>query len=379
MIIRHAIEIVTRSFYIYIFIIYLTYCNYIMIKIISGIQSTGSLHIGNYLGSISKNINLQNKYQLNLFVANLHTITVDFDPTQARQNIIELVKIYLASGFDTNKNNIFLQSEINEHAALGHVLLCHTTMGELERMTQYKDKKQKFVQSNQTIKIPTGLLTYPTLMAADILLYQSDYVCVGDDQKQHLELTRDIAIRMNKRYGELFKVPEPIIAKVGSRIMDLNDPSKKMSKSSLSKKGIINLDDSREEVLSKIKSAKTDNLNKVNFDYKTQPEISNLVSIYYGAINDHFNLGLKSAKFNKALDEEVVPIDIIKHFENKSYKDFKEELFELIWNILDNIQTNMKKITDEDVMRVLKSGKDKLLPIAQKTLLKVYQKLGMVI
>ncbi|XCA70155.1 tryptophan--tRNA ligase [Mycoplasmoides gallisepticum] len=348
-----------------------------MIKIISGIQSTGSLHIGNYLGSISKNINLQNKYQLNLFVANLHTITVDFDPTQARQNIIELLKIYLASGFDTNKNNIFLQSEINEHAALGHVLLCHTTMGELERMTQYKDKKQKFVQSNQTIKIPTGLLTYPTLMAADILLYQSDYVCVGDDQKQHLELTRDIAIRMNKRYGELFKVPEPIIAKVGSRIMDLNDPSKKMSKSSLSKKGIINLDDSREEVLSKIKSAKTDNLNKVNFDYKTQPEISNLVSIYYGVINDHFNLGLKSAKFNKTLDEEVTPIDIIKHFENKSYKDFKEELFELIWNILDNIQTNMKKITDEDVMRVLKKGKDKLLPIAQKTLLNVYQKLGM--
>ncbi|QMT98395.1 tryptophan--tRNA ligase [Mycoplasma tullyi] len=350
-----------------------------MNKIISGIQSTGSLHIGNYLGSISKNINLQNKYQLNLFVANLHTITVDFDPLVSRQNIIQLVKIYLASGFDTTKNNIFLQSEINEHAALGHVLLCHTTMGELERMTQYKDKKQKFVQSNQTIKIPTGLLTYPTLMAADILLYQSDYVCVGEDQKQHLELTRDIAIRMNKKYGELFKVPEPIIAKVGSRIMDLNNPDKKMSKSSLSKKGIINLDDSREEVLAKIKSAKTDNLNKVNFDYKTQPEISNLVGIYYGAINDHFNVGLKSAKYNKSLDEEVTPADIINNFENKSYKDFKEELFELIWNILDNIQTNMKNITDEDVLKVLKNGKENLLPIAQKTLLSVYQKLGMVV
>lgn len=301
-----------------------------MNKIISGIQSTGSLHIGNYLGSISKNINLQNKFQLNLFVANLHTITVDFDPSQARDNIINLVKIYLASGLDISKNNIFLQSEINEHAALGHVLLCHTTMGELERMTQYKDKKQKFVQSNQTIKIPTGLLTYPTLMAADILLYQSDYVCVGEDQKQHLELTRDIAIRMNKKYGDIFKVPEPIIAKVGARIMDLSNPSKKMSKSSISKKGIINLDDSREEVLAKIKSAKTDNLNKINFDYKTQPEVSNLVSIYYGAINDHFNIGLKSAKYNKNQNEEVLPTDIIKYFENKSYKDLKEELFELI-------------------------------------------------
>ncbi|MDC4163028.1 tryptophan--tRNA ligase [Mycoplasma sp. T363T] len=348
-----------------------------MNKIISGIQSTGSLHLGNYLGSISKNLSLQNQYQLNLFVANLHTITVDFDRFQGRQNIIDLVKIYLASGLDVSKNNIFLQSDINEHPALGHVLLCHTTMGELERMTQYKDKKQKFVQNNQTIKIPTGLLTYPTLMAADILLYNADYVCVGDDQKQHIELTRNIAIRMNNKYGELFKVPEPIIAKVGARIMDLANPSKKMSKSALSKKGIINLDDSKEDVFNKIKSAKTDNLNTVGFDYKTQPEISNLVGIYYASINDHLNNELRTKLFNKS--SEVLVEDVINRYHNKSYKDFKEELFEIIWNILGTIQTNIKNISDEDVKKVLMKGKENLLPIAQATLLNVYKKLGMVV
>ncbi|QZX48989.1 tryptophan--tRNA ligase [Mycoplasma sp. E35C] len=348
-----------------------------MNKIISGIQSTGFLHLGNYLGSISQNLSLQDKYQLNLFVANLHTITVDFDPKTAQQNIIDLVKIYLAAGLDIEKNNIFLQSEINEHPALGHVLLCHTTMGELERMTQYKDKKQKFVQHNQTVKIPTGLLTYPTLMAADILIYNADYVCVGADQKQHIELTRNIAIRMNNKYGELFKIPEPIIASVGARIMDLNDPSKKMSKSSLSKKGVISLDDSKEEVLAKIKSAKTDALNKINYDYSTQPEVSNLVGIYYASINDHLNQELRQKLFNKVTKISVE--DIINKFNNKSYKDFKEELFEVVWNILAIIQANKAKISDEYVRQVLDMGKKNLLPIAKQTLLNVYKKLGMVV
>lgn len=254
-----------------------------MKRIISGIQPTNNLTLGNYLGSIKEYTKFQNEYEMYIFVANLHSLTTrNINPSDLLQNSRNIIKSFIACGVDPNKVNIFYQSDVIEHTMLEHILMCNTTLGELNRMTQFKDKSSKAIKlNNGTEMIPTGLLIYPVLMASDILLYDADLVPVGADQKQHLELTRNIAIRFNNHYNiNLFKIPEPSIPKVGARIMDLQNPNIKMSKSSENHKGVIFLNDSLDISIKKIKSALTDNLNKIKYDIINQPGVSNLISIY---------------------------------------------------------------------------------------------------
>lgn len=345
-------------------------------RIISGIQSSGRLHLGNYLGSISNFVKLQDFYETYLFVADLHAITVDFDPSIIYKNKLEIASTYLASGLDPNKVNIFIQSEIYEHAMLGYILMCHTNLGELERMTQYKNKleNESLKQSNNTIKIPTGLLVYPTLMAADILLYQPNLVPVGADQKQHIELTRDIALRFNKKYGETFIIPEPLIPKSGSKIMDLTDPKKKMSKSSKNSKGIIYLDDSIDEITEKIKIAKTDSFNKVKYNLIEQPSISNLMTIYLCSINDPINEKLRNEMFKK--NEDVTYEDIEVKYNNHDYRIFKIDLTKIVSSLIQTIQNRKREYMNNHIEEVLKMGKEKAKLIAKETLGNVYEKIG---
>lgn len=314
----------------------------------SGIQPTNDLTLGNYLGALCNFVKLQNNYKNIVFVADLHALTTDFKSDLDTQSL-KILKYYLAVGLDLDKTIIFKQSDVLEHTFMSYLLTCNTTMGELSRMTQFKDKAQKFKNSNGTEFIPTGLLIYPVLMAADILLYNPDVVIVGSDQKQHLELTRNIAIRINNRFKkEFFKIPEPYIAKYGSRIMDLQDPSKKMSKSSINKKGTIFLSDSPKEIETKIKSALTDNFNKVKFDLEKQPGISNLITIYH----------LISNLSIEEIEEKY------KNIEN--YGVFKKDLIILINNLLSNIQEKISKISDEEAKIIFIEGAKKAKIIANK-------------
>jgi len=218
-----------------------------MKRMLSGIKPTGQLHLGNYIGALSKFVEYQDEYEVIAFIANLHTITVYQEPKELQKNLKDCVALYLACGLDPNKTTIFLQTDVMEHAQLGFILCCNTYMGELNRMTQYKDKIAKDEKN-----ISCGIFTYPTLMSADILIYDADFVPVGEDQKQHVELCRDVAIRFNNKFGNTFKVPEPLIPKVGARIMSLSDPSKKMSKSDETNKGCIYL-------LDNLKTARKEN------------------------------------------------------------------------------------------------------------------------
>lgn len=348
-----------------------------MKRVISGIQSSGRLHLGNYLGSITNFIKQQDHHDLFIFVADLHAITVDFDPKNIEQSRIDIVTTYLASGLDPQKATIFMQSDINEHAALGYTLMCHTAIGELERMTQYKHKVATSLgrQDNNTVKIPTGLLTYPTLMAADILLYKPNFVPVGADQKQHIELARDLAIRFNKKYGETFVVPEPLIAKVGSRIMDLADPTKKMSKSSQNHKGVIFLDDSLETIETKIKTAKTDSLNKITYDLENQSSVANLITIYSCSINDDLNDDLRKELFNKS--SAISTADIEKKYVDANYKVFKEDLAKVVINLIKKLQERKLKFSNPELLgKILLKGKEKAQAIARDTLRQVYDKIG---
>lgn len=249
-------------------------------KIVSGITPTGKYTLGNYLGAIKNLVKMQDDYDLYIFVANLHGITTPYDKNNYMNNQENLIYTYLASGLDIDKIKIFYQSHVYEHTLLAHILLCNTTLGELNRMTQFKDKSQK--SSNGTVFIPTGLLTYPTLMAADILLYDVDYVIVGDDQKQHIELVRNVAERINNKFdNNIFNIPLPMIKKreEGSRIMNLQNPNKKMSKSDSEELGNIYLFDSPEEIEKKISKAVTDSENKIYYDPENKPGVSNLLVI----------------------------------------------------------------------------------------------------
>lgn len=248
-----------------------------MKKVLSGIQPSGNLTLGNYLGAIKNYIKLQENFDCNFFIADLHSITVDQDPIELKKNINSLAAIYLACGLD--KSSMFVQSDINEHAALGWIMQCISTNGELSRMTQFKDKSSK----NESFA--TGLYTYPTLMAADILLYNADFVPVGDDQTQHLELSRNLARRFNNKYGETFIVPKPIISSTGARIMSLQNPEFKMSKSDENTNATIYILDDAKTILKKVKSAVTDSENVVKYDRANKPGISNLIDIY-AAIKD---------------------------------------------------------------------------------------------
>ncbi len=243
--------------------------------ILSGIQATGNLTLGNYLGAINNWKKMQEDYECNYMIADLHTLTIRNDPEKLRNNTLDLLALYIAAGIDPEKSNIFIQSHVAAHAELAWILNCYTYMGELSRMTQFKDKSMKHADN-----INSGLFTYPVLMAADILLYQADLVPVGEDQKQHVELTRNIAERFNKIYGDTFKIPEPYIQGVAARVMGLQDPTSKMSKSSTIPNDSIFLNDEPDIILKKFKKAITDSENIVRFDKKEKPGISNLISIY---------------------------------------------------------------------------------------------------
>ncbi|MFA5289503.1 MAG: tryptophan--tRNA ligase [Candidatus Izemoplasmatales bacterium] len=328
-----------------------------MKTILSGIKPSGSLTLGNYIGAIKQFVQLQQHMDdavFYLFVADLHAITVEQKKSDLLTAIRQVAGMYLAAGLDPAKTVLFIQSEIPQHAELGYLLQCNTYMGELERMTQYKDKNRK-----QDTSLTSALFTYPALMAADILLYDADYVPVGDDQKQHLELARDIAIRMNHRYGDCFKVPEPIIPEVGARVMDLQNPEKKMSKSDESDKGYVSLFDDEATIIKKIKSAVTDSIGIVQFDPVHQPGVSNLLTIY------------------AALTELSIQ-DICTKYESKGYKEFKEDLAHIVASTLKPLKARYDAITSSSELdRILDEGREIASAYAQKKLRKIKQKIGL--
>ena len=324
--------------------------------ILSGIQATGDLHLGNYIGAMKNFVKMQEDYDCYYMIANLHALTVRRNPNELRQNALKVLATYIAVGIDPDRSTIFLQSQVHEHAELGWVLDCYTYMGELSRMTQYKDKSSKHADN-----INAGLFTYPSLMAGDILLYQADLVPTGEDQKQHVELTRDIAERFNKLYGETFKIPEPYIPKIGARIMGLQDPTSKMSKSSTLPNDTILLIDTPEVIMKKVKKAVTDSEGIVKYDEENKPGISNLMEIY-GIIN------------NKTIEE------IEKEFEGEGYGTFKVAVAERIIKELEpfHIKYNELMANPEYLEEIYNKGAKKAQEVASRTLRDVYEKIGII-
>ncbi len=322
-----------------------------MKRIFSGAQPTGNVHLGNYLGALRNWVALQYEYESFFCIVNLHAVTVPQDPMLLAEKTRELARIYLAVGIDPKVSTIFIQSDVSEHAELTWILNCVARMSELERMTQFKDKARK-----QSENVTIGLFDYPVLMASDILLYQTDLVPVGDDQKQHLELTRDLAIRFNRDYGETFRVPEPYIPKIGARIMSLADPTKKMSKSDDDPNGCVMLLDDADTVGRKFKRAVTDSGTEIRFD-DSRPAITNLLTIY------HLLSGRK-------------PAEIEDHFAGKGYAQLKQELAEITIEFLKPFQERVRGISDSELNRVLADGRDKARNIATGTLSRVTDAMG---
>ena len=325
---------------------------------LSGIKPTGDLTLGSYLGAIKNWSERAEQYDCYYFMADLHALTTRNNPADLRRRTLEQLAQYVACGLDPQKNTLFLQSHVPAHAELGWVLNCYTMFGELSRMTQFKDKSAKNADN-----INGGLFTYPALMAADILLYQPDYVPVGDDQKQHVELTRDVAQRFNKLYGETFKVPEPFIPKVGARIMDLLDPHSKMSKSDEIGNGRICLMDRPEDIARKFKRAVTDSDTErcVRFDPENKPGVANLMNIYAAVT------GLSFA-------------EIERDFEGKGYGAFKPAVGEAVIETLRPIREEAERIMKDKayLQNLCKDGAERASYIANKTLRKVYKKVGLV-
>lgn len=328
-----------------------------MKTLVSGIQPSGRLTLGNYLGAIKNFIALQDEGEFEeffVFIADLHAITVPKDPTMLRQSIKKLAALYLACGLNPERITLFIQSEVHEHAEIGYLLQTITYIGELERMTQYKDKKAKQVEG-----VSSALLTYPVLMAGDILLYNANGVPVGQDQKQHLELTRTLAERFNSKYSETFNIPDALIVKEGAKIMSLQDPSKKMSKSDPLEKASIYLDDSEAIIRKKIASAVTDSDGIIKYDEVNKPGISNLLNIL-------------SCCTNKSIS------DLETEFEGVGYGEFKKAVADAIITLLMPIQEKYEKIlADKDYLnKVLDDGAQKASYFARKTLSKVKRKMG---
>ncbi|MCQ2921200.1 tryptophan--tRNA ligase [Helicobacter pylori] len=322
-------------------------------RVFSGIQPTGQIHLGNYLGAIKHWVEMQDEYE-NLFcVVNSHAITLPIDPTFLKSQTYELVKLLLACGISPKQSGLFIQSEVDEHPALAWLLDCQVSMGEMQRMTQFKDKSLKNPKS-----VNVGLFNYPILMASDILLYQSDLVPVGEDQKQHLELTRNIAERFNRDFGNCFKVPEPLIAKVGARVMGLDDPKVKMSKSHQGANHAIFLLDEPDIIVRKIKKAATDSTGVIAFDEKREG-VFNLLNIYMLLSNES-------------------PEKIEERFKNKGYGDFKKELAEVVIQALKPIQERYKEISDDEVKAILNCGTEKARPLARATYQKAKELMGLV-
>lgn len=321
-------------------------------RIFSGAQPTGNVHLGNYLGALRNWVALQHEYESFFCIVNLHAITMPHDPAQLAEKTRDLARIYLAVGIDPQVSTVFVQSDVAEHAALTWVLNCSARKSELERMTQYKDKARR-QQENLSI----GFFDYPVLMAADILLYQTDLVPVGDDQRQHLELTRDLAIRFNRDYGDTFKIPDAYIPKVGARIMSLSDPSKKMSKSDDDPNGCVLLMDDADSVRKKFKRAVTDSGTEIRFD-QSRPAINNLLEIYH-------------------LITATSPQQVEDHFAGKGYAQLKGDLAEATVEFLRPIQQRVNEITDERLDQILNAGREKAKQIASVTLEDVFQRTGL--
>ena len=322
--------------------------------LLSGIQPSGELHLGNYLGAIKNWAELSDQFDCYWFLADLHTITVRQNPAELRRRTLTQIAAYIACGLDPAKNTIFVQSHVHQHAELGWVLDCYTMFGELSRMTQFKDKSAKHADN-----INAGLFTYPCLMAADILLYQPDFVPVGEDQKQHVEICRDIANRFNHVYGDVFKMPEPYIPKAGARVMSLNQPDTKMSKSI--PEGCVFLLEKPEDILRKFKRAITDSDTErcVRFDPQAKPGVSNLMQIY-------------SAVTGKSMET------IEAEFDGKGYGAFKPAVGEAVVELLRPIREETERLlADKGYLEsVYRAGAEKASHVAEKTLRKVYKKVG---
>ncbi|HYN84416.1 MAG TPA: tryptophan--tRNA ligase [Pyrinomonadaceae bacterium] len=321
-------------------------------RIFSGAQPTGNLHIGNYLGALRNWVELQREYESFFCIVNLHAVTVPQDPAKLAAKTLEVARIYLAAGIDPKVSTVFVQSDVPEHAELAWVLNCVVRISELERMTQYKDKARKARED-----VRTGLLTYPALMAADILLYRTDLVPVGHDQKQHLELTRDIAERFNRDFGETFRIPEAFIPEVGAKIMALDDAAKKMSKSDENVNGSITLMDDADTIRKKFRRAVTDSGAEIRFD-DSRPAITNLLSVYQ----------LLTGK--TAAEAEA-------NFAGKGYAQLKSELADATIEFLRPFQERAHGYSDEDVRRVLGEGRDRARTIARETMRTVYERMGL--
>lgn len=327
------------------------------LRILSGIQATGKLTLGNYLGAINNWVKMQDKYDCYYMIADLHTLTVRNDPDVLRKNTLNLIALYIAAGLDPENNTIFIQSHIKEHSELAWILNCYTYIGELSRMTQFKDKSLKHEDN-----INSGLFTYPVLMAADILLYKADLVPVGQDQKQHLEITRDIAQRFNKKYGDTFIVPGPYIQGTGAKIMGLQNPTAKMSKTSINLNDVIFLDDTVDNINLKLKKAVTDSENIVRFDPILKPGVSNLMSIY-------------SSITGSSIEK------IEQEFLGKGYGKFKSIVADAVIEKLRPIQNRYRdlKNNNEYLEEVYKNGARQARLIARRTLRNVKRKIGLII
>ena len=323
-------------------------------RVFSGIQPTGEIHIGRYVGAVRNWVEMQDGYDNIICVVDLHAITVQQDPALLKERIRKFTGLLLAAGIDPDRTILFIQSNVSAHAELAWILNCFIPIGWAQRMTQYKEKSQK-----QKEQASLGLFAYPSLMAADILLYDTNTVPVGEDQKQHVELTRDVAQRFNSMYGETFTLPEPLISDIGSRIMGLDDPTKKMSGSENGPGHSIDLLDPADEIRAKIMRATTDSLREIRFD-EERPGIFNLLSIY------------------KSFTDMPEP-EIEVRFESKGYSDLKKELAEVVIEGLRPIQERYCKITAESgyIDKVVKDGADKARPMAEKKLAEAQKKVGL--
>ncbi len=321
-------------------------------RIFSGAQPTGNIHLGNYLGALRNWVELQHEYESFFCIVNLHAITIPQDPKTLAAKTKELARIYLAAGIDPKVATIFVQSDVAEHAELAWLLNGVTRISELERMTQFKDKARRAREN-----VSAGLLNYPVLMASDILLYQTHLVPVGHDQKQHLELTRDVAMRFNRDYGEVFRVPDPFIPKVGALILALDDPAKKMSKSDENASGSITLLDDAETIRRKFKRAVTDSGTEIKFD-DARPAITNLLSIY------------QLLTGNTREETEA-------HFAGKGYAQLKGDLADATIEFLRPLQERIAGISDEELNRILADGRERAQEIAGATLREAMTRMGL--
>ena len=324
-----------------------------MKRVFSGVQPTGNIHLGNYLGALKQFVELQDDNECIYCIVDLHSITVPQDPKELRKHILDVAALYLSIGVDPKKSTVFVQSDVSGHSELSWILTCSSYTGELSRMTQFKDK------SRGKESAPAGLFTYPILMAADILLYDTDIVPVGNDQKQHIEICRDIAIRVNNRFKDTFVIPDGRFLKEGARIMALDDPTKKMSKSAENIHSRISLLDEDSKIKKSIMRATTDSDGEIRFDPDNKPGVSNLLNIY-------------SALSGKSID------DIVADFAGCGYGDFKKELVEITKEALVPIKQNFDEIKEtEELKQILRDGADRANTIAEKTMKRVKANFGL--